>query len=103
MYYRSGAVGGVDSYVLRGEVAGPIACCRSSRMQIHDNVDVIRQQAVARGALVEIERLAALQNGNPGHGDIHARRIERDAAAARGGEDASPVGIAAGKRGFYQR
>ena len=69
-------------------------------MQIHDNRDTIGEQAVGSGALVERKRLAFAEDFDAGHGDFDERGIEFDVGAAGGGEDASPVGIAAGKSGF---
>src|SRR6202521_2886120 len=99
----SRAVGRINADVFRREVAGPIAGGRASGAQVHDNREVFSEEAVARGALVEIERLAAAENRDSGHGDVHPRGIERYAAPARGGEDASPVGIAPCEGRLHQR
>ena len=72
-------------------------------MQIQDNRNVFGEQAVAGGAFVEIERLAFAQNRDVSHGDIDAGGIEWDTGAARGGEDAAPVGVATGEGCFDER
>src|SRR3981081_743402 len=71
-----GAVTRIDADVLRGEIAGPVARNGPPCVQVHDQMDVRGEQAIAGGALVEIERLAAAQYVDAGHGDIHARGIE---------------------------
>ena len=64
---------------------------------------MFREKFVAGGALIEIERAAAAQDGNAGHVDINTRGIERYAGASGGGENAAPVGIASGKSGLDER
>src|SRR5580658_9205434 len=70
---------------------------------MQDDRDVFGEKAVAGGALVEIERLAFAQNGDAGHVDINARGIEGHSGAAGGGENAAPVGVAAGEGGLDER
>src|SRR5256885_16290493 len=65
-----------------------------------DDGDVVGEEFVAGGAFVEIERLATLENLDTGHGDFDERWIEFDAGTTCGGEDAAPIGIAAGESGF---
>ena len=72
-------------------------------MEINDDLNLLFQQAVARGALVEIKRQAATQHGYPSHMNVHASRIKLDARAPGCGEDASPVGIATGKGRLDER
>src|SRR5580693_4632657 len=67
---------------------------------MQDDGDVFGEEAVAGGALVEIERLAFAQNGDAGHMDIDARGIEGHSGAAGGGENAAPVRIASGEGGL---
>ena len=71
---QSSAVAGIDADVFRGEVASPVTGGRVARVQVHDDGNVFGEQPVAGGALVEIERLAAAQNGNAGHLDVDAAR-----------------------------
>jgi len=61
-------------------------------VQIHDQRNVFGKKFVAGGALVEIERLAAPQDGDARHFDIHARRVKENAGAPGGGEDAAQLG-----------
>src|SRR5690242_21772389 len=63
---------------------------------------MIRKQTVGSCPLIEIDRLASLKHLYSRHGDVHQRRVEFHTRAARCGEDASPVGIAAGKGGLHQ-
>src|SRR5579859_2513341 len=98
-----GAVGGVDADVFGGEIAGPVAGGGLARVKMKDDGDVVGEEFVAGGAFVEIEGLAAFENFDSGHGDFDERWIEFDAGAARGGEDAAPIGIAAGEGGFDER
>src|SRR5690348_11359406 len=72
-------------------------------MQVHDNGDVIREETTGSRSLIEIDRLASPKHLYSRHGDVHERGIEFHARAARCGEDASPVGIAAGKGGLHER
>ena len=72
-------------------------------MEIHDNMNVLLEKAVAGGALVEIERLAATQNRNARHVDVHAIGIELHSGASGGGEDAAPVGIASREGSLHER
>src|SRR2546421_2048102 len=65
-----------------------------------DDGDVVGEEFVAGGAFVEIERLATLENLDTGHGDFDERWIELYAGTTCGGEDAAPIGIAAGESGF---
>src|SRR5579864_6657798 len=44
----------VDAHVFRGKVAGPITRRRAARVQIHQNVHMLLQQAIAGHAFVEI-------------------------------------------------
>src|SRR6266436_3712255 len=66
-----GPIGSIDAYILRGEVAGPVAGPGFSRVQIYDQRNVFAEKFVAGGTLVEIKRLAAPQYGNARHLDIH--------------------------------
>ena len=72
-------------------------------MKVQDDVNVFLEQAIAGGALVEIEGLAPAKNGNASHVNIDAVRIEFDSGAASSGKDATPIGIAAGEGGFHKR
>src|SRR2546430_1650703 len=65
------AITGVDADVLRGEIARPITGFGRPRVQIHDDGYVVREETVAGGALVEVERLAAAQHRNARHGNVH--------------------------------
>jgi hypothetical protein len=56
--------------------------------------NVFREQAIAGGTFIEIERTATPQHGNPRHRDVHTRGIELDPGTAGGCENAAPVGIA---------
>src|SRR5260221_664823 len=98
-----GAISRVDANVLRREIAGPITRGGTSRVQIHNDVYMLFQQAIAGDALVELERLSPTQNRDARHLNVHQIGIEFDAGAARRGEDATPVWIAAGKGGFDER
>src|SRR5712664_3268677 len=100
---RLGAIRRIDANVLCSEVAGPVAGTGLACVQVHNQRNVFGKKFVAGGALVEIERLAAPQDGDARHLDIHARRVEENAGAPGGGEDAAPVGVAAGEGGFHQR
>src|SRR5256885_11632083 len=100
---RSGAIAGVDADVFRGEVAGPVAGAFAAGVQIHDDGDVVGEQAIAGGALVEVERLAAAEDVDAGHEDVDARSVEGHTGAAGGSEDAAPVGIASSEGGFHER
>src|SRR5712672_2682577 len=97
-----GTVGRIDANVLRGEVAGPVACAGGAGVQVQDDRHVVGEEFVAGGAFVEIEGLAAAEYRDPGHGYIDARRIKAYPCATGGSEDASPVGISSGKSGFDQ-
>jgi len=72
-------------------------------VQIHNNRNVIGEQAVGSGALVERKRLPFAQDLDAGHGDFYQRGIEFDIGAASCGEDASPVGIATGESSLDER
>src|SRR5256885_295655 len=65
-----------------------------------DDGDVVGEKFVAGGAFVEIEWLAAFEDFDTGHGDFDKGWIEFYAGTTCGGEDAAPVGIAAGESGF---
>src|SRR5216683_2640160 len=90
----------VDAYVFRGEITGPITGRRAARVQVHNNVYMFFQQAIAGDAFVEIKRLAPAQDRDARHLYVHQVRIEFDAGAAGRGKDAAPVGIPAGKSGL---
>jgi len=47
--------------VLRGEVAGPVACAGGAGVQVHHDGTLVGQEFVAGGAFVEIEGLATAQ------------------------------------------
>src|ERR1700693_3306698 len=98
--YGLRAIAGVDADIFRGEIAGPVTGDGAAGVKIHDDRDVLGEQAVAGGALVEVERLAAAQDANAGHGDFHARGVEGYAGAACGGEDAAPVGVGSSEGRF---
>ena len=98
-----GAVTGVDADVFRGEIAGPIARDGAACVQVQHDVDVRREEPIAGGALVEINGLAAAQDVDAGHGDVHAIGVELYPGAPGSGEDATPVGVAARERGLHQR
>src|SRR5260370_7370047 len=74
--HRLGAIAGIDADILRGEVAGPVAGARIARVQVHHDGHMVRQEAVAGSAFVEIEPLAPAEDGNSRHRDVHARTIE---------------------------
>jgi|SRR5579859_7288341 len=99
----SGAVGGVDADVFGGEVACPVTGRGFAGVEMDDDGNVVGEKFVAGGAFVEFKRLAALEDFDAGHGDFDERGIEFDAGTAGGGEDAAPIGIAAGERGFDER
>ena len=99
----SGPIRSIDADVLRREVAGPVAGHGFARVQVHNQRNVFGKKPVAGGAFVEIERLAAPQDGNARHLDVHARRVKRNARTPGGRENAAPVGVAAGEGGFHQR
>src|SRR5229473_5442499 len=103
MEFSLGPIGGIDAHVLRREVAGPVARHGFTRVQIYNQRNVFGKKFVAGGALVEIERLAAAQDGNARHLDIHARGVKRNAGTPGGRENAAPVGVAAGEGSFHQR
>jgi len=63
---------------------------------------MLREEFVARGALVEIERLAALQHFDSRHRDFHQRGIELHSGPACRRKNPAPVRIAAREGGFYQ-
>src|ERR1700733_2177667 len=46
------------------------------KVQVHYDQDLRSEETIAGGALVELERLAAAEDADAGHGDVHARRIE---------------------------
>src|SRR5712691_948709 len=93
----------IDAHVLCREVAGPVTGSSFARVQIHYQWNVFGKKFVAGGALVEIERLAAPQHRDARHFNIHARRVKENAGAPGGGEDAAPVGVAAGEGRFDKR
>src|SRR5271166_5912040 len=97
------AVARVDAHVFCGEVAGPITRRSPPRVQIQYELHMFFEQAIADGPLVEIQRLATAQNRDAGHLDIYQIWIEFHSRAARGGENAAPVRIAARKSGLHQR
>src|SRR5580658_10817226 len=97
------SVRSIDAHVLRGKVAGPVARGGGPGVQMQDNWNVLGEQAVAGGALIEIERTAAPQNRDARHLDVDSRGIELDPGAAGGGENAAPVGIAAGEGRLDER
>ena len=78
-------------------------------MQIHDDGNILLEKAAMRGAFVERQRdRIGLALWRPVHfhstqPDFGMVGVERDAGAARGGEDASPIWIGAGNRGLHQR
>src|SRR6266850_6401746 len=98
-----GTIACVDPHIFCGEIARPVARCCFARVQIHDDQNVLREKFVAGGALVEIERLAAPQNRDSRLLDVYQSRIEIYARAPGGGEDATPVRVAARKSRLYQR
>ena len=69
-------------------------------MEIHDDVNVLFEKAIAGGALVEVERLAAAKNRDASHVNVHAIGIELHSGASGSGEDATPVWITAGEGGL---
>src|SRR5713101_9190486 len=93
----------IDAHVLRREVAGPIAGHGFAGVQIHNQRNVFGKQFVAGGALVEIERLTAPQNGNARHLDVHKSGIKLHSGAPRSRKDSPPVRIAARESSFHQR
>src|SRR5262249_1986995 len=97
------AITRVDADVFGGEVAGPVARAFAAGVQVHHDRHVVGEQAVAGGALVEVERLSPAEHVNAGHEDVHLPGVEGNSGAAGGGEDATPVRVASGERGFYQR
>src|SRR5215475_9326485 len=97
------AVGGVDADVFSGEIAGPIAGDGGAGVEMDDDGNALSEELVAGGAFVEIEWLAAFQDFDSRHSDFDERWIEFDARAAGCGEDAAPVGVAAGESGFDER
>src|SRR6267142_1130582 len=99
---RLGSVGGIDANVIGSEVAGPVARNGFACVEVHDDGNSFCQQLVACGAFVKIERLAAPEDLDSGHGDFHEGRIEFDTGAARGRENAAPVGIGTRKSGFHE-
>ncbi len=66
-----GAVAGIDAHVFGGEVAGPIAGHGWAGVEIHDDGNVLGQQTIAGSALVEIERLAAAEDCQARHLNVH--------------------------------
>jgi len=56
---RLGSIRSIDADVFGREVAGPVAGGGFARVQIYDQWNVFAKKFVARGALVEIQRLAA--------------------------------------------
>src|SRR5882672_1094319 len=65
-----------------------------------DDGDVVGEKFVAGGTFVEVEGLATFENFDTGHGDFDEGWIEFDARTTCGGEDAAPIGVAAGESGF---
>src|SRR5438552_9557736 len=65
--------------------------------------DVVGEEFVAGGTLVEIEGLAAFEDFDTGHGDLDEGGIEFYAGTTCGGEDSTPIGVAASESGFDQR
>src|SRR5256885_3932928 len=65
--------------------------------------DVVGEEFVAGGTLVEIEGLAAFEDFDTGHGDLDEGGIEFYAGTTCGGEDATPIGVTASESGFDQR
>ena len=100
---KSGAITRINAYIFCCEVARPIPCHRAARMHIHDDGDVLGEQAVTRGALVEVQRPATAQHRNARHSDVDQRWIEFHSRAPGGRENPAPIRIAAGESGFYQR
>src|SRR5271169_4160139 len=64
-----GAIAGVDAHVFRSEIAGPITGRRAACVQVHDDMNIFFEQAIAGRPLVEIERLAATKDGDAGQMD----------------------------------
>src|ERR1700687_762741 len=97
----------VDVDVFLGEIAGPDARGSADVMQIDDNRNVFLLQAAMRDAFVErkgyriglaLRRAVHFYSTEPDFGVVG---IERHAGAARGGKDAPPVWIGAGKRRLH--
>src|SRR5260370_12223542 len=101
--HRLGPIGGIDPDVFRCEVAGPVTGSSFARVQIHHQRNVFAEKFVAGGAFVEIERLAAPQDGNARHFDVHKSGIKLHSGAPRSRKDTPPVRIAARDRSFDQR
>src|SRR5882724_5015118 len=99
----SGAIGGVDADVFRGEIASPVARAGFAGVQIHNQRNVFGEEFVARGAFIEIDRLAASQYRDAGHLDVHKGGVKLHSGAPGGGKNAAPVGVAACESGFDQR
>src|SRR6202007_1751026 len=97
------AIRGVDAHVFRGEIASPVAGGGATCVQVQEDMNVLFEQAVAGGALVEGEGLARGPTGKAGHVHVHTIGIELAASAAGSGKDTAPVGIAAGKGGLHKR
>ena len=70
-------------------------------MKIQTHMDMRFEQPVAGGSFVEGERLAPAKNGESSHVHINAVGIEFYASAPGRGENAAPIGVAAGKSGFH--
>src|ERR1700747_458858 len=100
---RLGAVTRVDPHIFRGEIAGPKACRRAASMQVHHNVHMLFEQAVAGDTLIEIKWLATAHHRNAGHLNVPQFWIEFDARSSGGRKDATPVGVATGKRSLDER
>src|SRR6202140_5150281 len=98
----SGTIAGVDAHIFRGEIARPIARNGAAGAHIHNDWDVFGEQSITCGSLVKVQRLAAAQNRNTRHLNLHQRRIETDSRASGGRENAAPVWISTGKRGLHQ-
>src|SRR4029077_21221727 len=94
---------GVDRDVVAGEIAGPDAGGAAAGVEVHDDGDKLGEHFFVCDTLVEGMLAAAAADGDAGEADVNTLEIEWDACAAGGGEDAAPIGVGAGERGFYQR
>jgi len=49
-----GAIAGINAHVFGGEIAGPVTGGGAASVQVYDYVDILFEQAIAGGTLVEV-------------------------------------------------
>src|SRR5690348_4842776 len=92
----SAGVGGVLVYVAVGKVAAPGGGLVVAEMEIDIYVHLVAGHGALGGGLIVVGGDAVLHQGDTADADLQLVVVEVGAAGAEGGDDAAPVGVAAG-------